>query len=159
MRYLKTYKSVNESTLGDLSFEDFQDLFVDITDKWDDFNFYNHDEDFSFNIYEFSIGFDFGSTPSDEGRVNNDLDFIYHSDSDNIQDSIFNIENSIFKEKNKISENITYLNSLLKTYDEIERFLLELKDHVVPKMVKFSNCEIVKLHVDKYDIILEFYIK
>lgn len=33
MRYLKTYKSINESTLGDLNFEDFQDLFVDITDK------------------------------------------------------------------------------------------------------------------------------
>lgn len=34
MKYLKTYKVINESNLSDLSFDDFQDILFDITDKY-----------------------------------------------------------------------------------------------------------------------------
>jgi hypothetical protein len=54
MKYLKKYGSIKESTMGDLSFEDFQDILTDITDKYD-FKF-SFDEDKK--SYDFWIFFD-----------------------------------------------------------------------------------------------------
>ena len=95
MKYLKTYKFINESTFGDLSFDDFKDILIDITDKLDNFDYYKQN-----NLYQINIR-------------TNIPDFLLNKD-------VYDVINSKETELNSINKQITEMSKLIELIKDIE---------------------------------------
>ena len=156
MRYLKTYKSVNESTLGDLSFEDFQDLFVDITDKWDDVSF-REIKDIGDKFYGISIIINI------EFIEGNDFDILsILRDFSNNDDPLVVSEEEFVDIFDKIDDNIQNLydlkdkiDSIMSKNKEIKKLIEEIKI-VYHRLKHFSNYKEIQLAFD-YDEVSLYY--
>jgi hypothetical protein len=144
MKYLKKYGSIKESTMGDLSFEDFQDILTDITDKYD-FKF-SFDEDKK--SYDFWIFFDVSSIHIKEDGFG----FIREYLPETINDTL-----ECVGEKNadleSAKENIDKMVSLNK---KLINILNELQKYIIPRFKSFSNCESVVIEYEEDAILIQF---
>lgn len=114
MKYLKIY--------NDLSFEDFQDLFVDITDKYDDFEY---------NIKK--TGFYKQINYSYEIKIKSKLpDFL-------IKEDVYDIVNNEKNELDSININIDKMLKITGLVKEIEE--------VIKRLLKFDNCLEVQIRL------------
>lgn len=111
MKYLKRYNNILESTLGELSFEDFQDIIIDLIDNSDEFNISEQDD-----LYEFSIKYK--------------LSGLFKSD--NLYYDVIN--------ENKGELNLNNINNQIKEISKLINDIKEIENNIINRLVKFENC-------------------
>ncbi len=157
MKYLKKYGSIKESTMGDLSFEDFQDILTDITDKVDgDFNFH-HIEDEEDGYYVLILTLKPNYVVIDEngmeflskfGRIDDPLtynDEIYINIKESIEDKNSQLEST----KKNIDNMISFNKKIIDIIDEINQY-------IIPRLRLFSNCLEIKIGFEVDELSIEF---
>jgi hypothetical protein len=161
MKYLKTYKSINESTLGELSFEDFKDILIDIVDEYSEshefIEYSEEQEDSYFGLYMniqskyMEYNFDILGELKDFGD-HDDPQTLDHTNYVDIIDRIEDNRSDLQEIKDKIDECISFNKKMNSLIDE-------LNSYIFPKLNSFSNCEDVRIGFDSEGIIIEFDIK
>jgi hypothetical protein len=154
VRYLKTYKSINESDVNmSLEFEDFKDIFIDIVDKYSNRHIFDQDRDLyelvmSFNPSFIDHNFDILGELSDFGEVNDPQIFDYDGIASRIEDASRELDNI----KNTIDDCIAF-------NEKIKSLMNELNEYIIPSLTRFSNCDYIGIAFDSEDISIIYFIK
>jgi hypothetical protein len=148
MKHLRTYKSINESTLGELSFEDFKDILIDIADLGDEYKF-NNTYGYSLVIY---LNIDrMLLDPTD--RFNYLKEISDYNRPIDLNDMTFE------KIKDSISNRISYYESKIKLIIEVNKKLLDiikrLEDSV--NILKKFKHHGISISFDSNLVCLEFF--
>ena len=143
MKYLKTYYSINESKLDNLSLDGFIDIMRDITDSYDHRIEYidNNKEEFYdcwiylngledpdvFNPHQFQFLQDIAhcECPTD---INNMVDFYD-----------LNIKDKFNDERDILLDNIEYLKNRLDLNNKVLEVVDILEQYIIPRFMEFSN--------------------
>ena len=158
MKYLKKYRSIKESKMGDLSFEDFKDILTDITDKMDnDFHFYHVDEEED-GYYTLILTFD---SPSyvviDESGMEFLSKFGRKDEPSTYNDEIYiNIKESI-EDKNSELESLKIdIDNMISFNKKIINIIDEINQYIIPRLRSFSNCLEIEIGFEVDELSIEF---
>lgn len=149
MKYLKTYHSVNESNSGDLSFDEFKDIMIEMIDEYEyDLKHETVDgsivTDDNLEFYDCWIFL----KPLENPKEMTDYQYKFLVDMGDSDDpnSIEDINkfkshiNNLFNERLVILEdNIKYLTSIVEYNKRLEYILNYFKEYILPRFQTFSN--------------------
>jgi len=158
MKYLKTYKSVNEDTsLGELSFEDFSDLFIDITDMYKHEILDYHDEDTAYFEVKIFIEMDLDGADIDYG-FNYLNGFGTVDEPDKISD-FSEIRKYIMGEIPDLEDKINEIKTTIEASKKLHELLEDIESNILPRLKLFSNYSHIEVGFQDDEFCLLYYIK
>ena len=156
MKYLKKYGSIKESTMGDLSFEDFQDILTDITDKHDG-DYYFNEEDSDEHFYQLILNFEPNYVVIDENGMDFLSKFGTMDDPLTYNDEIYiNIKESIEDKNSQLESTKKNIDNMISFNKKIIDIIDEINQYIIPRLRLFSNCLEIKIGFEVDELSIEF---
>jgi len=159
MKYLKKYRAIKESIMGDLSFEDFQDIVTDITDKHDG-DYYFNEEDSDEHFYQLILNFEPNYVVIDENGMDSLSKFGTMDEPSTYSDNLYSdIKESIEDKNSELESTKKDIDNMISFNKKVINIIDEINKYLIPRLRSFSNCVEIRIGFDVDELFIEFVIE